>query len=53
MTDTNEEVSKEEYVAAVQEQVVEILNKVKEELGVDTPVEIIISDGNEDTNDNE
>jgi len=50
MTDTDK---KAEYVAAVQEQVLEILNKVKEELGVDTPVEIIIQDNEEDTDNNE
>ena len=51
--DNNEavEITKEEYVAALQEQVLEILNKVMEELGVDTPVEIIVSE--EDIENNE
>jgi len=50
MTDNDNEVevevemTKEEYVAALQGQVLEILNKVKEELGVDTPIEIIVSE---------
>jgi len=44
---------KEEYVEAMKEQVLEILNAVKEELGVDTPVEIIIKDTEEDTDSNE
>ena len=51
--DNNEavEMTKEEYVAALQGQVLEILNKVKEELGVDTPIEIIVSE--EDIKNNE
>jgi len=32
------------YIQSIQEQILEILNKVKEEVGVDTPVEIIVKD---------
>lgn len=34
------EASFEEYVVALQSQIVEIINKVKEETGVDLPVDI-------------
>ena len=42
MTDKTEEEQDrtQEYLKMLQEQVVSILNNVKEEMGVDTPVEI-------------
>lgn len=40
--------SQEEYVEALQAQILAILNKVKEEVGVDIPVEIIVKDPNDD-----
>lgn len=36
--------SKEEYVQALQSQIVQILNKVKEEVGVDVPIEIVVQE---------
>jgi hypothetical protein len=40
MTELSEEERMQEYMRQLQEQVVSILNNVKEELGVDTPIEI-------------
>jgi len=36
------------YVQSIQDQIMEILNKVKEEVGVDTPIEIIVKDSESD-----
>ncbi len=47
MTEVN---SREEYIEALKLQVLDILNKVKEETGVDTPVEIIFKEEEEDDN---
>lgn len=38
----------EEYLAELQKQVLEILNNVKEELGVDTPVEIEVREATDE-----
>ena len=35
---------KESYLTSIQEQILEILNRVKEEVGVDMPVEIIVTE---------
>jgi predicted regulator of Ras-like GTPase activity (Roadblock/LC7/MglB family) len=39
---------KAEYVASMQAEVISILNKVKEEMGIDTPVEIEVRDVSDD-----
>jgi hypothetical protein len=41
MTDeTSEDERRAAYIASIQDQIMQILNGVKEEMGVDTPVEI-------------
>ncbi len=40
--------NQEEYVEAMKAQILEILNKVKQEVGVDIPVEIIVKDDEDD-----
>jgi len=48
MSEEMSEEDKQAYLEAIQAQVMEILNGVKEELGVDTPVEIEVRESSTD-----